>query len=168
MLNYLPIAGQAAQLVAELLFSGFSDFTGKRLPFLLLHSAINITSLSILIVRPANEHAYMAGWYLNYIGAVSTMLLCAWASAHLQHEPEDHLCRGIQEPPESEPPQSQARTENVNRMLKNYCPELFATHIRIADLETTLHDVDTTERAKNNHVGPYETSEKRRKPCNSA
>ena len=88
MLNYLPIAGQAAQLVAELLFSGFSDLTGERLPFLLLHSAINITSLSILIVRPSNENAYMAGWYLNYVGAVSTMLLCAWASAHLQHEPE--------------------------------------------------------------------------------
>ncbi|KAF2438210.1 MFS general substrate transporter [Karstenula rhodostoma CBS 690.94] len=88
MLNYLPIAGQAAQLVAELLFSGFSDFFGTRLPFLLIHSGINITSLIILIVRPENEHAYMAGWYLNYIGAVSTMLLCAWASAHLQHEPE--------------------------------------------------------------------------------
>ncbi|KAJ0385398.1 hypothetical protein COL922a_006468 [Colletotrichum nupharicola] len=30
----------------------------------------------------------MAGWYMNYIGAVSTMLLCSWGSAHLQHEPE--------------------------------------------------------------------------------
>lgn len=30
----------------------------------------------------------MAGWYMNYIGAVSTMLLCSWASAHLQHEPQ--------------------------------------------------------------------------------
>lgn len=38
MLNYLPIAGQAIQLVAELLFSGFSDYLGVRLPFLLLHS----------------------------------------------------------------------------------------------------------------------------------
>lgn len=38
MLNYLPIAGQAIQLVAELLFSGFSDYLGTRLPFLLLHS----------------------------------------------------------------------------------------------------------------------------------
>lgn len=88
MLNYLPIAGQAAQLVAELLFSGFSDLLGTRLPFLLIHSVINITSLIILIIRPENQQAYLAGWYLNYIGAVSTMLLCAWASAHLQHEPE--------------------------------------------------------------------------------
>ncbi|KAJ5783421.1 uncharacterized protein N7518_009098 [Penicillium psychrosexuale] len=69
MLNYLPIAGQAIQLVAELLFSGFSDYLGTRLPFLLLHSVINITSLIILIIRPANEHAYMVGWYMNYIGA---------------------------------------------------------------------------------------------------
>lgn len=30
----------------------------------------------------------MAGWYMNYIGAVSTMLLCSWASVHLQHEPQ--------------------------------------------------------------------------------
>jgi len=30
----------------------------------------------------------MAGWYMNYIGAVSTMLLCAWASTHLEGEPE--------------------------------------------------------------------------------
>lgn len=88
MLNYLPIAGQAAQLIAEILFSGLSDWTGKRLPFLLTHAAISIASLTILILRPSNEHAYMAGWYMNYIGGVSTMLLCAWASAHLQHEPE--------------------------------------------------------------------------------
>lgn len=38
MLDYLPIAGQAIQLVAEILFSGFSDYFGVRLPFLLLHS----------------------------------------------------------------------------------------------------------------------------------
>lgn len=38
MLNYLPIIGQAAQLVAQLLFSGVSDYVGARLPFLLLHS----------------------------------------------------------------------------------------------------------------------------------
>ncbi|OBR02370.1 Major facilitator superfamily transporter [Colletotrichum higginsianum IMI 349063] len=88
MLNYLPIIGQAVQLVAELLFSGFSDYFGVRLPFLLLHSAINITSHIILIVRPSNEQAYMAGWYMNYMGAVSMMLLCSWASAHLQGEPE--------------------------------------------------------------------------------
>lgn len=30
----------------------------------------------------------MAGWYLNYLGAVSLMLLCSWASSHLQHEPQ--------------------------------------------------------------------------------
>ncbi|KAJ0319039.1 hypothetical protein Brms1b_004014 [Colletotrichum noveboracense] len=51
-------------------------------------TAINIASQVILIVRPKNEGAYMAGWYMNYIGAVSTMLLCSWGSAHLQHEPE--------------------------------------------------------------------------------
>ncbi|KAI8183468.1 hypothetical protein K4K52_008689 [Colletotrichum sp. SAR 10_76] len=88
MLNYLPIAGQGLQLISELLFSGFSGYFGVHLPFLLLHSAINIASQVILIVRPRNEGAYMAGWYMNYIGAVSTMLLCSWGSAHLQHEPE--------------------------------------------------------------------------------
>ncbi|RDW87228.1 MFS transporter-15 [Coleophoma crateriformis] len=88
MLNYLPIIGQAVQLVAELLFSGFSDYFGVRLPFLLLHSTINITSLIILIIRPSNQHAYMAGWYMNYVGAVATMLLCSWASENLESEPE--------------------------------------------------------------------------------
>ncbi|KAK2024917.1 major facilitator superfamily transporter [Colletotrichum zoysiae] len=81
MINYLPIIGQAIQLVAELLFSGFSDYFGVRLPFLLLHSVINIASHIILIVRPSNEKAYM-------VGCVSTMLLCSWASAHLQGEPQ--------------------------------------------------------------------------------
>lgn len=88
MLNYLPIIGQAIQLVAELLFSGFSDYFGSRLPFLLLHSAINITSLVILVIRPVSQPLYMAGWYLNYVGGVSMMLLLAWASAHLEGEPE--------------------------------------------------------------------------------
>ncbi|EXJ81390.1 hypothetical protein A1O3_07681 [Capronia epimyces CBS 606.96] len=88
MINYLPIIGQAIQLVAEILFSGFSDYTGRRLPFLLLHSVINITSLVILVIRPSSESAYMAGWYLNYVGGVSMMLLLAWASTHLYHEPE--------------------------------------------------------------------------------
>ncbi|PYH41586.1 MFS general substrate transporter [Aspergillus saccharolyticus JOP 1030-1] len=81
MLNYLPIIGQAIQLVAEILFSGLSDFFGTRLPFLLLHAAINITSLIILVIRPSNETAYM-------VGCVSTMLLCAWATAHLETEPQ--------------------------------------------------------------------------------
>ncbi|CAH0019634.1 unnamed protein product [Clonostachys rhizophaga] len=88
MLNYLPIIGQAVQLVAELLFSGFSDLTGQRLPFLILHSAISLTSLSIIIARPQNRPLHMAGYYLNYIGDVSMMLLCAWASDHLRGEPE--------------------------------------------------------------------------------
>ncbi|KAJ5733589.1 Major facilitator superfamily domain general substrate transporter [Penicillium malachiteum] len=69
MLDYLPIAGQAIQLVAELLFSGFSDYFGVRLPFLLIHAAINVLSLIILIIRPSSESFYMAGWYLNYVGA---------------------------------------------------------------------------------------------------
>ena len=38
MLNYLPIIGQAAQLITELLFSRLSDHFQTRLPFLLLHS----------------------------------------------------------------------------------------------------------------------------------
>ncbi|KAI2818262.1 hypothetical protein CBS115989_5376 [Aspergillus niger] len=88
MLDYLPIAGQAIQLVAEILFSGFSDYFGVRLPFLLLHAVINIVSLIILTIQPSNEHTYMAGWYMDYVGAVSTMLLCAWASAHLETEPQ--------------------------------------------------------------------------------
>ncbi|KAL4997489.1 major facilitator superfamily domain-containing protein [Aspergillus recurvatus] len=87
MLNYLPIAGQAIQLVVEVVFSGLSDRFG-RFPFLLLHSVVNITSLIILIIQPANEQAHMAGYYLNYTGAVSLMLLCSWASTHLQDEPE--------------------------------------------------------------------------------
>ncbi|TKW55581.1 hypothetical protein CTA1_12317, partial [Colletotrichum tanaceti] len=52
MLNHLPTIGQAVQLVAELL--AFSDYFGVRLPFLLLHSTINITSHIILIVRSTN------------------------------------------------------------------------------------------------------------------
>ncbi|KAL2823548.1 major facilitator superfamily domain-containing protein [Aspergillus cavernicola] len=87
MLNYLPIVGQAIQLVAEVLFSSLSDRFG-RFPFLLLHSAVNIASLVILIVRPANQQTHMAGYYLNYVGGVSLMLLCSWASTHLQDEPE--------------------------------------------------------------------------------
>ncbi|KAF4468692.1 major facilitator superfamily transporter [Fusarium albosuccineum] len=88
MLNYLPIIGQAAQLAAEVLYSSASDYFGKRLPFLLLHSTVNITSLAILVVRPQNERLYMAGWYMNYTGAVSMMLLCSWASENLQNEPQ--------------------------------------------------------------------------------
>lgn len=38
MLNYLPIIGQAAQLAAEVLYSSASDYFGKRLPFLFVHS----------------------------------------------------------------------------------------------------------------------------------
>ncbi|KAK7425027.1 hypothetical protein QQZ08_008303, partial [Neonectria magnoliae] len=88
MLNYLPMIGQAAQLVAEIVYSGASDYFRSRLPFLYLHSTINITSLAILIARPKSEQFYMAGWYLNYTGAVSMMLLCSWASEHLQDEPQ--------------------------------------------------------------------------------
>ncbi|KAL4904226.1 hypothetical protein BDW74DRAFT_179313 [Aspergillus multicolor] len=87
MLNYLPIVGQAIQLVAEVIFSGLSDQYG-RFPFLLLHSAINIASLIILVIQPSNQALHMAGYYLNYVGAVSLMLLCSWASTHLQSEPE--------------------------------------------------------------------------------
>ncbi|PMD33348.1 MFS general substrate transporter [Hyaloscypha variabilis F] len=88
LLNYLPLIGQAIQLVCELGFSGLSDFFGTRLPFLLAHSTINIASLIILIIRPKNRHTYMAGWYLNYVGGVSTMLITAWASENLEAEPE--------------------------------------------------------------------------------
>ena len=38
MLNYLPIIGQAAQLIAELLFSRLSDHFQTRQPCLVLHS----------------------------------------------------------------------------------------------------------------------------------
>ncbi|KAM5350693.1 hypothetical protein ACJ41O_007198 [Fusarium nematophilum] len=88
MLNYLPIVGQAIQLVAEVLFSGLSDYFRARLPFILFHSAISIMSLAILIVRPSNERLHMAGYYLNYVGGVLAMLACSWASDNLQHEPE--------------------------------------------------------------------------------
>ena len=58
MLNYLPIAGQALQLVAELLFSGFSDYLGTRLPFLLLHSVRNSSRLKdpMLIQISGNQY----------------------------------------------------------------------------------------------------------------
>ncbi|KAE9984846.1 hypothetical protein EG328_008248 [Venturia inaequalis] len=87
-LNYFPIGGQAVALVCELAFSSVSDHFKSRLRPLLLHSAINITSLIILLIRPSNQHAYMAGWYLNYIGSVATMILCAWASSNLEAEPQ--------------------------------------------------------------------------------
>ena len=67
-LNYSPIGGQAIQHVAEIVFSSISDRFNTRLPPLLVHSAINVTSLIFLIVRPQNRHAYFAGWYMNYIG----------------------------------------------------------------------------------------------------
>ncbi|KAL3436391.1 major facilitator superfamily domain-containing protein [Aspergillus tetrazonus] len=79
MLNYLPIAGQAIQLVAEVVFSGLSDRFG-RFPFLLLHSVINITSLIILIIQPPNEKALMAGYYLNYMGAYVLTILFSEAA----------------------------------------------------------------------------------------
>ncbi|KAL1852413.1 hypothetical protein Daus18300_012172 [Diaporthe australafricana] len=88
LLNYIPIAGQAIQLVAEVLFSGASDYFGKRLPFLLLHPAINITSLVILIIRPDARAIHFAGYFLNYVGAVSMIILMAWATENLQHEPQ--------------------------------------------------------------------------------
>lgn len=50
--------------------------------------AINIASNAILSVNPSNFGLHMFGYYLNYVGYVSMMLLCAWASNHLQDEPE--------------------------------------------------------------------------------
>lgn len=50
-LNYLPIIGQAIQLVAEVLFSGLSDYFGVRLPFLLLHS-VSTSLLNTEMVHP--------------------------------------------------------------------------------------------------------------------
>ncbi|KAK7746405.1 hypothetical protein SLS53_002364 [Cytospora paraplurivora] len=88
MLNYIPIIGQAISLVATVIISGASDLCHKRLPFLLLHSAINITSLVILVIRPANRHAHFAGYFLNYIGDVAMVVLLAWATEHLQDEPQ--------------------------------------------------------------------------------
>jgi hypothetical protein len=67
-LNYIPIGGQAIAFVTEILFSLISDRTGRRLELLLLHSAINIASQVILIVRPANIGAHMAGYFLNFFG----------------------------------------------------------------------------------------------------
>ncbi|RAL14865.1 uncharacterized protein BO97DRAFT_432559 [Aspergillus homomorphus CBS 101889] len=49
----------AIQLVAEILFRGFSDFFGTRLPFLILH-----------------------------VPVFQATLLCAWATAHLRTEPQ--------------------------------------------------------------------------------
>jgi hypothetical protein len=41
---------------------------------------INITSLILLIIQPANEQAHMAGYYLNYMGAYVLTILFSEAS----------------------------------------------------------------------------------------
>ena len=52
------------------------------------HSDAVFFGTIILSLRPSNEHTYMAAWYLNYLGAVTMMLLCSWAVTHLQDEPQ--------------------------------------------------------------------------------
>lgn len=66
MLNYLPIAGQALQLVAELLFSGFSDYLGTRLPFLLLHSVRHSSTVKIpILIRTSGDQYHVADYFDN-------------------------------------------------------------------------------------------------------
>ena len=59
MLNYLPIIGQAAQLAAELFYSSISDYFGKRLPFLLLHSVRDrLSTLHLGILLTGEDRQY--------------------------------------------------------------------------------------------------------------
>ncbi|GMK56128.1 hypothetical protein CspeluHIS016_0211840 [Cutaneotrichosporon spelunceum] len=87
-LNYLPVIGFSLQLVATIVLCGLSDWLGVRLPSLLIHAAINITSEVILTIRPADRITHMVGWYLNYMGNVSYVLLAAWATTYLAHAPD--------------------------------------------------------------------------------
>lgn len=88
-LNYFPIGGQALALVAQVTFAFVSDKTGNRLAPLLVHAVINITSSILLIAAPSSNHnALFAGYYMNYLGAVATVLICSWASDILTAEPE--------------------------------------------------------------------------------
>lgn len=54
----------------------------------MIHSAINIISEVILIIRPENRTTYMVGWYFNYMCNASYAILCGWATTFLAHEPE--------------------------------------------------------------------------------
>lgn len=76
------------QLVATVVLCGLSDWIGVRLPSLLIHSAINLASEIILVIRPESRVAMMTGFYLNYMGNVSYVLLAAWATTYLSDEPE--------------------------------------------------------------------------------
>ncbi len=88
-INYFPIGGQAIGLCAQVGFAFLSDYTGNRLAFLLLHATINIVSQVILIASsPSNLAAQFAGYYLNYFGAMATVILCSWAADILTAEPE--------------------------------------------------------------------------------
>ncbi|KAI5474962.1 hypothetical protein MNV49_002146 [Pseudohyphozyma bogoriensis] len=50
-LNYIPIAGSAVQLVWTIALARTSDWTGRRLPFLIFNSLVVIFSGAILIAR---------------------------------------------------------------------------------------------------------------------
>ena len=88
-LNYFPIGGQAVGLVAQVGFAFLSDRTGNRLGPLLVHAAINIISQILLIAAPTGSlSVHFTGYYLNYFGAMATVLLCSWAADILAAEPE--------------------------------------------------------------------------------
>jgi len=87
-LNHIPMGGQAICAVAIVLLCGLSDYLGARLPSLMIHTVINITSQIILIIRPKNESAYMAGWLLNYAGLPAYLIVACWAGDFLNHLPE--------------------------------------------------------------------------------
>jgi hypothetical protein len=54
MLNYLPIIGQAIQLVGEIVFSGLSDRVG-RFPLLLVHSVSRLSGELLYTPSRAKE-----------------------------------------------------------------------------------------------------------------
>lgn len=87
-LNYLPVIGFSLQLVSTIFLCGLSDWLGVRLPSLMIHSAINLISEIILVIRPENRITYMTGWYLNYMGNASYTILAAWATTYLAHAPD--------------------------------------------------------------------------------
>lgn len=76
MLNYLPIIGQAAQLAAEVIYSSASDYFGKRLPFLLVHS---VSEYRLILARNSSNNdrlSILRPWLFSSSGPRTNN--CTW------------------------------------------------------------------------------------------